>query len=67
VRSPWNIATAVVTKRYALGAYHYVATGEGFCENEQCRLADPHRQPGVVQTQLRELEFCPDHAPLYRM
>jgi hypothetical protein len=50
---------------YVLQAVHYLDTGEGFCENDQCRLANPHRQPGVVEAQLREPEFCPTHESLY--
>ncbi|WP_225333486.1 DUF7001 family protein [Halomicrobium urmianum] len=58
--------TTEALKGYVLGAYHYLATGEGFCEDEDCRLANPHRQPGLVRAQLREPEFCPEHAELYR-
>jgi hypothetical protein len=50
---------------YVLQAVHYVETGESFCEDECCRLANPHRQPGVIEAQLREPEFCGDHAALY--
>jgi len=58
--------TTEALKGYVLGTYHYLATGEAFCDDERCRLANPHRQPGVVEAQLREPEFCPDHAGLYR-
>jgi hypothetical protein len=57
--------TTEALKGYVLQAYHYLATGEAFCETETCRLANPHRQPGVVAAQLREPEFCEDHAALY--
>ncbi|AQL42218.1 hypothetical protein BV210_05600 [Halorientalis sp. IM1011] len=50
---------------YVLQAYHFLATGEDFCENEECRLANPHRQPGVIEAQLREPEFCAAHAERY--
>ncbi|MFB6307732.1 MAG: DUF6775 family putative metallopeptidase [Haloarculaceae archaeon] len=50
---------------YVLQAYHYLQTGEGFCESEQCRLSNPHRQPGVIEAQLRDPEFCESHAGLY--
>jgi hypothetical protein len=50
---------------YVLQAYHYLATGEPFCDDERCRLANPHRQPGVVEAQLRDPAFCPAHAERY--
>jgi hypothetical protein len=59
--------TTDALKGYVLQAYHYLATGEAFCDDERCRLSNPHRQPGVVEAQLREPDFCPDHAPLYRV
>jgi len=52
-------------KGYALQAVHYLNTGEAFCEAEGCRLHNPHRQPGVIEAQLREPEFCDRHASLY--
>jgi hypothetical protein len=57
--------TTDALKGYVLQAYHYLATGEAFCEAEGCRLANPHRQPGVVAAQLRDPEFCEAHAELY--
>jgi hypothetical protein len=58
--------TTEAIQGYALAAYHYLATGEDFCEESGCRLANPHRQPGVVEAQLRDPEFCPAHAERYR-
>ncbi|MEF8887977.1 MAG: DUF6775 family putative metallopeptidase [Haloarculaceae archaeon] len=57
--------TTEALKGYVLQAYHYLETGEAFCEREACRLANPHRQPGVVAAQLREPEFCETHAERY--
>jgi hypothetical protein len=57
--------TTDALKGYVLQAYHYLATGEAFCDQEQCRLHNPHRQPGVVDAQLRDPEFCDEHAQLY--
>jgi hypothetical protein len=57
--------TTEALKGYVLQAYHYVDTGEAFCETDACRLANPHRQPGVVEAQLRDPEFCEDHAARY--
>ncbi|RXK48577.1 DUF7001 family protein [Halorientalis pallida] len=57
--------TTEAIKGYVLQAYHYLATGEDFCETAGCRLANPHRQPGVIEAQLREPEFCEVHAARY--
>ncbi|WP_267161770.1 DUF7001 family protein [Halovenus salina] len=58
--------TTDALKGYVLQAGHHVETGEGFCEQEGCRLSNPHRQPGVVEAQLREPAFCDRHAETYR-
>ncbi|ACV46175.1 MULTISPECIES: DUF7001 family protein [Halomicrobium] len=58
--------TTEALKGYVLQAYHYLETGEGFCEESGCRLANPHRQPGVVAAQLQGTAFCPAHAERYR-
>jgi hypothetical protein len=50
---------------YALQVVHFLATGEGFCEEESCCLSNPHRQPGVIDAQLREPAFCDRHANRY--
>ncbi|MFB6143053.1 MAG: DUF6775 family putative metallopeptidase [Halorientalis sp.] len=57
--------TTDALKGYVLQAYHLLATGEAFCEEAGCRLANPHRQPGVVEAQLRDPAFCPVHAERY--
>ena len=57
--------TTEALKGYVLQAYHYITSGEAFCEDEQCRLSNPHRQPGVVAAQLREPTFCSAHADRY--
>ncbi|WP_423751169.1 DUF7001 family protein [Salinirarus marinus] len=58
--------TTEALKGYVLQAVHYLRTGEAFCDDERCRLHNPHRQPGVVDSQLRDPEFCPDHAEAYQ-
>jgi hypothetical protein len=57
--------TTDAIKGYVLQTYHYLSTGEDFCDEADCRLHNPHRQPGVVQAQLRDPEFCPGHARRY--
>lgn len=58
--------TTEALKGYVLSAIHYLRTGEAFCEDERCRLSNPHRQPGVINAQLEGPEFCPTHAELYQ-
>jgi len=58
--------TTDALKGYVLQAYHYLETGEDFCEDATCRLSNPHRQPGVVEAHLIDPEFCPEHAERYR-
>ena len=58
--------TTEALKGYVLQTVHYLTTGEEFCEDERCRLSNPHRQPGVVDAQLTDPEFCPAHAERYR-
>lgn len=57
--------TADALKGYVLQAVHYLDTGESSCEEPGCRLANPHRQPGVIESQLREPEFCERHRARY--
>lgn len=53
--------TTDALKGYVLQAVHFLETGEGFCENESCRLSNPHRQPGVIRAQLEKPAFCEAH------
>ena len=57
--------TTEALKGYALQAVDYLATGGPFCDREGCRLYNAHRQPELVEAQLRDPEFCPDHAERY--
>jgi hypothetical protein len=57
--------TTEALKGYVLQAVDYVETGEPFCDADGCRLANPHRQPGVVAAQLQEPAFCDRHAAQY--
>jgi hypothetical protein len=57
--------TTDALKGYVLQAVHYLETGDDFCEHEDCRLANPHRQPGVVEAQLTDPDFCEAHADRY--
>ncbi len=54
--------TTEALEGYVLQADHCLETGEAFCERKECRLATPHRQPGVTEAQLRGPEFCEAHA-----
>jgi hypothetical protein len=57
--------TTDALRGYVLQAVHFLGTGEGFCENEQCCLSNPHRQPGVIEAQLRDPAFCNQHGACY--
>ena len=57
--------TTDALRGYVLQTVHYIDTGEDFCEEPGCRLHDPHRQPGVIEAQLRDPAFCDRHADLY--
>jgi hypothetical protein len=57
--------TTEALKGYVLAAVDFVETGSAFCDDERCRLYDAHRQPGVVQAQLRDPDFCAAHAERY--
>jgi len=57
--------TTAALQGYVLQAVHFARTGEDFCEDEDCRLSNPHRQPGVIRAQLDEPAFCEEHARLY--
>lgn len=59
--------TTEALKGYVLQAIHFWTTGEAFCEDERCRLYNAHRQPEVVEAQLREPDFCDAHAELYEV
>ena len=50
---------------YVLQAIEYLDTGTAFCDDERCRLHNAHRQPGVIDAQLREPAFCETHAERY--
>lgn len=58
--------TTEALKGYVLQALEYLETGEPFCEDERCRLYNAHRQPELIEAQLREPEFCAKHAELYK-
>lgn len=57
--------TTDALKGYVLAAYHYLATGEAFCDDERCRLFNAHRHPELVRAQLEPPPFCPAHARQY--
>ena len=57
--------TTDALKGYVLQAVHYLETGEAFCPDERCRLFNAHYHEDLVAAQLREPEFCADHASRY--
>ncbi|SEQ53938.1 DUF7001 family protein [Natrinema salaciae] len=57
--------TTDALKGYVLQAFHYLETGETFCDRASCRLFNAHRQAELFDAQLREPAFCSEHARLY--
>ncbi|THE64197.1 hypothetical protein D8Y22_14120 [Salinadaptatus halalkaliphilus] len=57
--------TTAALKGYALQAYHYLETGEAFCERDGCRLFNAHYHEDLVEAQLREPSFCSRHGRQY--
>ena len=57
--------TTDALKGYVLGAFHYLETGEAFCESEDCRLFDAHYHEDLIEAQLRDPAFCSSHAESY--
>ncbi|MEY7851346.1 DUF6775 family putative metallopeptidase [Natrarchaeobius sp. A-rgal3] len=57
--------TTDALKGYVLQAYHYLETGEAFCDREECRLFNAHYHEDLIDAQLREPSFCSEHARHY--
>ncbi|QLG50778.1 DUF7001 family protein [Natrinema halophilum] len=50
---------------YVLQAVHYLETGEPFCSREGCRLFNAHYHEALIDAQLRDPDFCDEHARRY--
>lgn len=50
-----------VVKGYVMQAIFHQLTGEGFCEERNCRLYNAHWQEEVIQAQLGSGRFCAQH------
>ncbi|WP_049890526.1 DUF7001 family protein [Natrinema versiforme] len=57
--------TTDALKGYVLQGYHFLETGEAFCDREGCRLYNAHYHEELIDAQLREPAFCSDHARRY--
>jgi len=57
--------TTECLKGYLLQAYHFLETGEAFCDEPGCRLFNAHYHEELIEAQLREPAFCADHADRY--
>lgn len=57
--------TTDALKGYVLQAYHYLTTGEAFCDDETCRLYNAHYHEDLIRSQLSEPYFCDEHATTY--
>lgn len=57
--------TTDALRGYLLQAYHFVETGEAFCDDPLCCLYNAHHQEELITAQLREPLFCETHAEEY--
>jgi hypothetical protein len=58
--------TTDALKGYALQAYHFLETGEAYCEKPDCCLYNAHQQEELVTAQLKEPRFCDSHEKRYK-
>ncbi len=57
--------TTDTLKGYLLQAFHYLNTGEAFCDDPACCLYNAHHQEELITAQLEEPRFCETHAEKY--
>lgn len=57
--------TTDALKGYLLQAYHYLDTGEAFCDDPSCCLYNAHHQEELISAQLEKPLFCETHAEKY--
>jgi hypothetical protein len=50
-----------VVEGYAMQALFYYLTGEAFCEEEKCRLFNPHWQEDLLRSQIEIGKLCEKH------
>ena len=53
--------TSQVVEGYLLQSIMYNETGDIFCEDKKCRLFNAHWQKDLIDTQLKEKQFCQKH------
>ncbi|QLH03076.1 hypothetical protein C5F47_05700 [Nitrosopumilus cobalaminigenes] len=53
--------TSEIIEGYVLQAIMYYETGEGFCENKECRLYNAHWQKDLFYSQLENKKLCSKH------
>lgn len=52
---------SIVVEGYVMQAIFYYLTGEAFCENENCRLFNPHWQKDLLRSQIEIGKLCEKH------
>lgn len=57
--------TTAALKGYALQAYHYLDTGEAFCDDPDCKLFNAHYHEDLIAAQLEGEPFCDTHSARY--
>lgn len=53
-----------IMKGYTMQAVFYHFTANPFCDNNKCRLYNPHLQKNILNAQLTSPEFCANHQKL---
>jgi hypothetical protein len=52
---------STVVEGYVMQALFYYLTGEAFCEQENCRLFNPHWQKDLLRSQIEIGKLCERH------
>ena len=52
---------STVVEGYAMQALFYYLTGDAFCEEENCRLFNPHWQKDLIRSQIEVGKICEKH------
>lgn len=57
---------AKVVEGYVMQALFYYLTGDAFCENQNCRLFNPHWQKDLLRSQIEIGKLCEKHQKILR-
>ena len=57
--------TTDALRGYVLQAYHYLETGDAFCDDPGCMLSNAHYHEALIHAQLEEPALCDRHGSIY--